>query len=78
MTNLTPQQKMQNLANVLSIMFGKRLDITIRGPRNFTFSFEGCDNSAKSKIEKYFKKSAVKVWSIYDNECNLTCVYVNS
>lgn len=76
---ITPaQKKLENMANLLSLMFGVKLEITIRGLRDFTFSFEGNNDATKKAIEKYFRKNAVKVWSLYDSECDLTCVYVNS
>lgn len=53
---------------------GVLVEITIRGKKSFTF-FEGKNEVAAKKIQKYF--APVTLEYDYDEECDLTCLYMN-
>lgn len=66
-----------SLIKEISAVAGRAVELTIRGQRNFTFSFEGRDDNASAKLVSFFRKEA-KARSEYDEECDLTCVYVDA
>ena len=65
----------QELENNMTKVVGVPVEITIRDKKSFTFSFEGEDEVAAQKIQKYF--APVTLEYDYDEECDLTCLYMN-
>lgn len=55
---------------------GSEVEITIRGERNFTFSFDCLDVAATQKIRAFFKNAAKKIEIEADAECG-TFIYVD-
>lgn len=68
--------KLKSLEIILSRVCGRKVEITIRGLRDFTFSFEGEDQSGVDKIRDYFKEFTDSCLVDYDKECDYTCVYI--
>lgn len=67
------------LQSIVSLVAGISIEITIRGEKQFTFSFDGKNEEAISKIKNYFKNGFS--WgkdSGYDDECDFTCLYANA
>jgi hypothetical protein len=63
------------LEHNLSKLTGIACEITIRGLRAFTISFEGENAKAIDCLKRYFN-GHVKTWeSDYDLECNHTAIY---
>ena len=56
---------------------GRSMEFTIRGDRNFTFSFEGRDDAAVSKVVEFFAAWA-NVSADYDEECDQTCIFIEA
>ena len=56
---------------------GRSMEFTVRGERNFTFSFEGRDDAAVSKVVEFFAAWA-NVSADYDEECDQTCIFVDA
>ena len=56
---------------------GRAVELTIRAERAFTFSFEGRDDAAARKITGFFAGHA-DARAEYDEECDLTCVFVDA
>jgi len=56
---------------------GRSMEFTIRGDRNFTFSFEGRDDAAVSKVVAFFAEQA-KVSAEYDEDCDQTCIFIDA
>ena len=67
--------KKQELEINMTKVVGFPVEITIRGKRSFTFSFEGKNETAAKKIQQYF--APVLLEYDYDEECDLTCLYMN-
>lgn len=67
--------KKQELEINMTKVAGLPIEITVRGKRSFTFSFEGKNEVAAKKIQKYF--APVLLEYDYDEECDLTCLYMN-
>lgn len=65
----------QELENNMAKVAGVPVEITIRGKKTFTFSFEGKNETAAKKIQEYF--APVTSEYNYDEECDLTCLYMN-
>ena len=62
----------------LSRLAGVPVEITIRGERKFTYSFEGNNEKAVSELKKYFSnQGCFSDDSGYDEECDQTCLYHN-
>ena len=62
----------------LSRVAGVSVEITIRGERKFTYSFDGDNESAVSALKNYFGTQGVfSSDSGYDHECDHTCLYHN-
>lgn len=59
----------------MSAVAGRRVELTIRAERSFTFSYDVIDGTAAKKISEYFKGQA-QVAIDEDAECG-TCVYVD-
>lgn len=55
---------------------GRQVEMTIRGDRDFTFSFDCIDSTATQKIVSFFKGSA-KVEVETDIECG-TFIYITA
>jgi hypothetical protein len=73
------KSRLQNLESNLSTLAGVKVQITIRGERAFTYSFEGQNPMAEKAIRKYFKKIGSFTDgngnSGYCPECELTCLF---
>lgn len=69
---MTKQELEYNMTKVA----GVPVEITIRGEKSFTFSFEGKNEVAAKKIQEYFNPVASLDYD-YDAECDLTCLYMN-
>lgn len=67
--------KKQELEYNMTKVAGVPVEITIRGEKSFTFSFEGKNEVAAKKIQEYFNPVALDY--DYDAECDLTCLYMN-
>lgn len=67
--------KKQELEINMAKVAGLPVEITVRGKRSFTFSFEGKNEIAAKKIQQYFAPVALEY--DYDEECDLTCLYMN-
>lgn len=67
--------KKQELEHNMTKVAGVPVEITIRGKKSFTFSFEGKNEVAAKKIQEYFNHVALDY--DYDEECDLTCLYMN-
>ena len=65
----------QELESNMTKVAGVLVEITIRGKKSFTCSFEGKNEVAAKKIQKYF--APVTLEYDYDEECDLTCLYMN-
>lgn len=65
----------QELENNMTQVAGVPVEITVRGKKAFTFSFEGKNETAAKKIQQYF--APVHLEYDYDEECDLTCLYMN-
>lgn len=59
--------------NAINQVAGREIEITIRGDRSFTFSFDEIDEVATRKICDFFKGSA-KISVETDEECG-TFIY---
>ncbi|RIQ79060.1 hypothetical protein D0837_17260 [Bordetella avium] len=68
---------MQALDTITKIA-GRAVELTIRGEKSFTFSFDGRDDSASARLMDFFRSATAKVTSDYDAECDHTCVYVDA
>ncbi len=70
---MTNSERIAKLESQLSAIAGVPVEITIRGLREFTFSFESVNQSATDAIVNFFGSQAlVKVET--DNECG-TFIY---
>jgi len=67
---------MNTLATIEQVA-GRSMEFTIRGDRNFTFSFEGRDEEAVNKVVEFFAEHA-KVSADYEEECDLTCIFIDA
>ena len=65
----------QELESNMSKVTGVPVEITIRGKKSFTFSFVCKNEMAAKKIQKYFAHATLEY--DYDEECDLTCLYMN-
>jgi hypothetical protein len=54
---------------------GVTLEITVRGEKKFTFSFDGQNQKAVEKLEKAFKGLTTEWESDYDAECDQTAIW---
>ena len=69
---------MEELQTMLSKYSGVPVEITIRGEKEFTFSFEGKNETALEKIVNFFKKEAARITYVYDSECNYSAIYLQA
>jgi len=70
---MTTIERKANLENQLSALAGVPVEITIRGERQFTFSFETVDANATAAIVKFFDNQA-RMTIETDEECG-TFIY---
>jgi hypothetical protein len=63
------------MMNTLKKIAGRDAELTIRGERSFTISFEDQDIRAAQKINEFFKDQA-KVEIVIDEECGIF-VYID-
>lgn len=70
---MTTTERKAALENQLTQIAGVPVEVTIRGLRQFTFSFEIVDESAVAAIESFFGVLA-KLEVKYDDECG-TFIY---
>lgn len=68
-------QKKQDLENRLQQAVGIPVEITVRGPRNFTFSFDGYNVDAMCKLQQFFLGMLTGI--DFDEECNLSYAYLD-
>jgi hypothetical protein len=66
---------MKNIENTLSKVCGEKVEITIRGLREFTASFIGNNQDAVKKVNEFFNGKLKSFESEYDAECDLTVIY---
>lgn len=66
---------MENMIAKMKAICGVAPEITIRGEKKFTFSFENVERVAAAKLSKFFSDYVVSV--DHDEECG-TCVYVDA
>jgi hypothetical protein len=66
---------MTNPTAALSKIAGYPVELTIRGERAFTFSFDAADRAAGERVAAFFAAAATVSVDV-DDECG-TCVYVN-
>lgn len=67
-----------NLEKTLSGVAGVEITITIRGHKQFTYSFDGDNAEAAEKLKAYFKDNGTfHEDSGYDEETALYCLYHN-
>ena len=67
---------LQKLQNTLSMISAVVVEITIRGEKKFTFSFEGENKKAAEAIKKYFAGHGKMTYD-YDQECDHTALYLD-
>jgi len=60
----------------MSRICGQRIEITIRGFRQFTFSFEGDHPEAVQRMRDYLEGYLESALSEYDRECDYTVLYI--
>ena len=66
------------LESILSMVAGVKVEIVIRGHKQFTYAFEGNNVTAEDKVKKYFAaQGEFSTESGYDEECDYTCLYHN-
>lgn len=70
---MTTTERKAALENQLTQIAGVPVEVTIRGLRQFTFSFETVNESAVAAIESFFGQHA-KLEVEYDDECG-TFIY---
>ena len=71
------KERLTNLANMLSIIANREIEITVRGEKEFTFSFDGEGKNAIKFLKRYFKNTWTKWTNDFDAECDMTCCYVS-
>ena len=70
--------KQKTLQTILQALTGVEMEITIRGERSFTFSFEGQNESACSKLVSYFKSAAKSVAASYHSDIDMTSIFMEA
>jgi hypothetical protein len=74
----TQNTRLERLTNFLKSISGQEIEITFRGEKSFTVSFDCQDSNAQTILVEYFKKAAKKVTSDYDEECEQTCIWIEA
>lgn len=64
------------LETQLTGIAGRPVEVTVRGDRKFTFSFDGQCEAAVAAVRRFFG-SLARMTSSYDEECDLTCIYAD-
>lgn len=64
----------EHLARKISSVAGFEIELTVRGEKSFTFSAEG--DRDFGRVANFFGQ-AVRSNTVYDDECDLTCFYVD-
>lgn len=72
---MTITTRKANLEQTLSTIAGRAIELTIRGERQFTASFEAFDAAASDRIVKFFGKLAT--CNVLVDEETGTYVYIN-
>ena len=72
--NANGERKM-NMTQTISQIAKRDVEITIRGDREFTFSFDDADHAAANRIKSFFGNTATVEIDV-DDELG-TCVYVS-
>lgn len=71
-------EAISRLEIILSMVAGVKIEIAIRGYKQFTYAFEGQNTIAEEKIKKYFAgQGSFSDESGYDEECDYSCLYHN-
>ena len=70
-------QALNKMTAKISDVAGREIEITVRGLRAFTFSFDGRDDVASAKLAAFFASEA-KVVCEYDEECDQTCIFIDA
>lgn len=72
----------QILEAQLTKIAGVQVEITVRGEKAFTFSWDGQDNGAAEKIKAFFgfqmKFESFDNDPLYDEECDMCCMYATA
>ena len=68
--------KKSELEKQISKVAETEVEITIRGEKSFTFSYEGENQKAENGIKAFFKNAVNSLICDYDEECDYTCIYV--
>lgn len=74
---MTTSNKTEILKQQLQLISGISVDITIRGKREFTFSFEGENKTAMQKIVDFFKNEVNSITATYEADIDYTCIFLN-
>ena len=70
--------RIEKIVEAVSNVAGRQVELTVRGLREFTFSFEGIDLQAEKRIIGYFGNLAeCNVSRIDDETDKFTSVFVN-
>lgn len=56
---------------------GRNVELTVRGERAFTLSYDGRDDAAAARLVGFFE-SVAACRADYDEDCDHTCVYVDA
>ena len=55
---------------------GIKCEITFRGEKQMTFSFDGRNDQALKNLENEFKAFALELEYGYDEECDMSCFWI--
>lgn len=69
------RERMQALESTLSSKAGVPVEITIRAINKFTFTFDGRNDKAMSKLQAFFLGKLTECG--YDQECNMSYAYLD-
>ncbi len=75
-THTMSTSKTQILKQQLQLISGINVDITIRGKREFTFSYEGENKTAMQKIVNFFKNEVKSITATYEADIDYTCIFL--
>lgn len=74
-TTQDTKSKIANLAEAVSARIQKEIEITIRGLRQFTFSFLGNDEKAVARVQAFLGATLSEFAVNYDEELDETFIY---
>jgi len=62
---------------IFNQVMGLQTELTIRGERDFTVSFDGENKEAVAKLKKYLGNTVVydTTYPEYDEECEMTAIF---